>query len=101
MDLPAAGQAADLVGRHVGAGEDGDHAGRLRRGFGVHALDQRVGVRRAQEPRVGLARQVDVVGVAAAAGQEPFVLDPLDGGADAGLAHRSILAWPLRRRGST
>src|SRR5262249_13291099 len=47
-----------------------------------------VRVHRAQDDGVCLARDVDVVEVAAAAAQEPDVLDPLDALSDAVLAHQ-------------
>ena len=73
MDHPAADQAADLVGRDVVAGEHRD----ARPGVaGAAAVSMRliVGmrVRRAQEIGVGLARPVDVVDVAALAGDETW-----------------------------
>src|SRR5690606_16119397 len=88
-DQPAAGQAADLVGLEVFAGEYRQHAGRRQCGTGVDAADAGVGVRRAQEIGIGLAVEADVVGVAALAAQEALILAPLDGFADTGLVHAS------------
>ena len=50
--------------------------------------DARVRGRRAQHVAMGLARQVDVVGVAALAGDQPLVLDPAHRLPDPELAHR-------------
>ena len=79
--LPAAGDAAGVL--EVGRGEDADDAGHGRGGLGVDPIDPRVRRVRAQEVHVGLPAHVDVVGVAARAGQEPRVLAPADGRADA------------------
>ena len=66
VDLPAARQPADIVGRHVGAGEHRHHARRLRRRRGVDAVDLRMRPIRAADERMELAGPVDVVGVVAA-----------------------------------
>jgi adhesin HecA-like repeat protein len=78
LDEPAAGQAALLVGRVVGAGEDGDHARRALRLRRVDLLDVRAGMGRAQDIGVGLTRPVNVVGVGAAAGEEAEIFLALD-----------------------
>ena len=89
LDQPAADQVAQPVGLDVLAGEHGQHAGHgLGRGL-VDAADPRMGVRAAHEVGVGLAVLVDVVGVAALAGDEALVLLADDRGADALLSHRS------------
>ncbi len=62
------------VGHGVLAGEDGDHPRRGQRRRGVDAPDPRVGVRRADEARVGLAGKIDVVTVAPRAHEEARVL---------------------------
>ena len=96
MDHPAADEPADLVGREVVAREDGDHArhdhGRSR----VDGPDRRVGMRRAEEIRVGLARSVEVVDVASLAGDETLILFPADGCADPCCGHEFLpcLRWP-------
>ncbi len=68
--------------RGLGPGEDGEHARHRLRVAHVDALDERVGVRRADERRIGLTRQGDVVAVAAAAGDQAAVLRAADGPAD-------------------
>ena len=65
VDLPAAGQAADAVGRHVGAGIDRDHAGGGLGGCRVDCSEARVRAVGAADDRVELAGPVDVVGVVA------------------------------------
>ena len=52
---------------------------------GVDALDARMGVRRHHHDAVALARQGDIVDIAAAPGDEALVLDPADRLADAEL----------------
>ena len=84
MDHPAADQPADLVGGQILAGEDRHHPRHGRRGGLVDAVDRGMGVRRAEEVGVGLARTVDVVGVAALADEVAAVLAPLHGRADPG-----------------
>ncbi len=83
-DQPAAGQAVDLVGRHVGAREHADDAGRGPGRVGGHGAHTRMRVRRAHEHRMGLGGQRDVVGVLARAREEAVVLLALDGLADVG-----------------
>ena len=79
-------QVAEAVGREIGAGEHREHAGRAERRGGVDAADARVRVGRAHHHRVGLARQVHVVGVAAEPLDQARVLEARDG-----LAHREFL----------
>ena len=64
------------LGQHVGAGQDQQHAGHLQRGRGVDRHDAGVRVRRAQHEAAGLVGQGEVVRVAAAAGQQPRILEP-------------------------
>ena len=73
VDHPAADQIADLVVDDLLAGQHGDHARHLLAGGGVDALDLGVGVRAADELRIGHAVQADVVDVAALAGDETLV----------------------------
>ena len=82
VDLPAAGQAAFLVGGVVGAGENGDDAGGLLGLALVDLLDGGVGMRRAHDVGVDLPRPVDVVRVVAAAGEEAEVFLAFDGRPD-------------------
>ncbi len=88
VDLPAARQAADVVGRHVGAGIDRDHAWRLRRRRCVDAVDLRMRPVRATDIGIKLAGPVDVVGVVAAAAEEAHVLLAADGGSNSLERHR-------------
>jgi hypothetical protein len=61
---------AQIVLGNIVAGEHRQYAGRLNAALGVDPLIFGVRVGRADEVGVGLARQVDVVGVAALAGDE-------------------------------
>src|SRR5262249_37656185 len=85
LDHPAADQAADLGVGRILAGEDRHHARHAGRGRGVDALDLRVGMRRAQEVRVGRARKRQGVAITARPGEEALVFLPLDPGANSGL----------------
>ncbi len=101
VNLPAAGEAADTVRGHVRAGQNGDYPIGFF-GLGrVDPVDGGVGMRRAQNPGMALPGTVDVVGVVAVAGQEPLILDPLDGRADARAGHRATPSGLGRRRGWT
>ncbi len=73
--LPAAGQTAHPL--EIGAGEDLHHPRHRRRGGRVERRDRSVCHVRAQEMHVGLAVDVDVVGVVPGPRQEPHVLAPL------------------------
>ena len=81
---------ADLVGDRIRAGEHRDDAGRRERGGGVNLVDCGVRVGRAHEIGVGLARTIDVVDVAAPAGDKTKILFALDGCADAGRVHATL-----------
>ena len=96
MDHPAADEAADLVGCEVVAREDGDHARHDHRRSRVDGPDRGVGMRRAKEICVGLARSVEVVDVASLAGDETLILFPADGCADPCCGHEILpcLLWP-------
>ena len=48
-------------------------------------------VRRAQDEGAGLSLDAEIVGIAAAAGQKPMILDSLDRLPDAELAHVQTL----------
>ena len=87
MDHPAANQAAHLVGGDVVAGEDCKHALHLAGGGGVNPVDRGVGVGGADEEGMGLPMTIDVVGVAALAGDEAEIFLAEDGCANACLAH--------------
>src|SRR5207247_11433099 len=102
-DQPAAGQTADAIGGHVGAGVDRDDSGRRFCGAGIDAADAGVGVRASEDEGVELARPVDVVGIGALAGQEALVVAPPDRCADRSICHRRYSAatpWGLGGGGS-
>ena len=65
--------ALEPVGERVLAGQHREHAGHGARRGDVDRTDQRMGMRRAHRGAVGLARQIDVVAVIAAAGDEARV----------------------------
>ena len=62
------------VARQVGGGIDREHARHGARGLGVDPADHAMADLAADDHRMGLVRQADVVGVAALAPQEPGVL---------------------------
>src|SRR5690349_6677970 len=68
---PAAGEAADIVLRHIRAGKDGDDARRGRRGARIDAAKPGASMWAPQDIGVELPGPVDVVGVSALSGQEP------------------------------
>ena len=105
---PPAGQAiGQRVVGDVGAGEDGHHAGHRGRGRGVDGQDPGVGVWAAQDRQVGHARHLDVVEIAALAGDEALVLPPLERSAHDLLGRhgvvppRSLRRWWRRRRAAS
>ena len=71
--------------------------GGLQRRRGVEAADPRVGVDRADDDRVRLPGEVHVVEVAAAALQQPAVLEAGHGLSDAELSHHHT---PVMESGS-
>jgi hypothetical protein len=73
MDHPAADEISDLVVDELLAGQHIDHAWHLHGGCDVDAFDFCVGVRAADERRIGHAVKADVVGVFALAGDETLV----------------------------
>ena len=79
LEVGRARQRLHAVALEVGAGDDRDHAGQRGGGARVDRGDRRVRVRRAQEHDDRLAGRGDVVGEAAAAGEERVVLDALHG----------------------
>ena len=83
---------ADPVGGEGVTGEHRDNAGGGLGRILVYAIDRRVRVRRADEVSVSLAGPVDVVGIAARAGEKPVVLRTLHRGADACLRHGLTLS---------
>jgi hypothetical protein len=82
MDHPAADEAADLIGREIIPCEDGDHAWHDPGRACIDGPDCGMGVWRAEEICIGLARSVEVVDVASLAGDETLILFPADGCAD-------------------
>src|SRR6185437_4486308 len=86
------GQGGDAPGRQVGAGEHRDDARARLRGGRVDFGEPGASVGRAGEHRVGLARGGEVVGVAAAAGDEADVLAAADGLTDHAV-HRGVLSY--------
>ena len=82
-------QRAEPVGLDVGAGEHGEHAVGGLGLAGVDPFDAGMGVRRHDHDAVALMRQVEVVDIAAAAGDEARILDPRHGLADAEFLHAS------------
>lgn len=86
-DGPAADQVADLVVDELLAGEHRDHARHLQRGGRVDPLHLGVRVRAADEIGMGHARKLDVVDVAALAGNETLVFLAHDSRADAFNTH--------------
>ena len=83
-DQPAARQAANLGVCHVLANQYIDHAGCGLCGLDVDALDACMRMRRTHKHCVGLAGDVDVVGVLAAAGEKAIVFFATDRCADIG-----------------
>ena len=81
------GHAGELVGGDVGAGEDGEHAGRRLRLGNVDLLDAGVGMRRQHVDAEGHAGQHNVVDVAALANEEALVLDSAHRLSDSELGH--------------
>jgi len=61
------------IGREIRAGEHGDDAGRGQGGRRIDRTDSGMRMRRTQNGRVSLAGQVDIIEVAAAAGEQPQI----------------------------
>jgi hypothetical protein len=72
-----------MVGGHVGAAENGDHARSRRRPRSIDLAYDRVRVRRTNDRAVQFARNDDVGDEAPAAAQKPCILDAPDRCADA------------------
>jgi hypothetical protein len=83
FDRPQRRHRADLVGCHVGAGQHRHHARKRCRPRGVDAPDMGMGVRRAHQHAMQLARQHQVGDEAALPAQELGVLDAQHCRADA------------------
>ena len=63
----------DAIRQQIGMGVHRHHARQSARGTRVDAHDAGMGVRRAQNIAAGLARQVEIVAVAAASGDQPQI----------------------------
>ena len=81
------GEAAELLGDRVGAGEHAEHARRRLRLGDVDALDAGMRVRRQHRYAVAQAGQADVVDVAPWPVQEALILHPPYRLSDAELGH--------------
>ena len=90
VNHPAADQPADLVGGEIVTGKNAMHARHFARHAGVDFLECGVGVRRAQEIRVGLAMTIDIIGILALAGDVADVFLAFDRRADACRGHVSL-----------
>jgi len=90
LDRRHAHRKAELGGGDIGAGIDGENARRLARRGGVDPLDRGMGVRRAQEGGVDLARAGEVIDVMAGTGDEPDILLAADRLADSELSHSQV-----------
>ena len=88
-----AGQRRQAVGRRVMPGQHRQHARGRRRPRRFEAADAGVGVWAAQDDAMGLARQVDIVGEAARAGDEAHIFLAPHRLADAVLLH----GWTFQR----
>jgi hypothetical protein len=82
-----AGQTAEPLGSQLRPGQHREHAGGGARRGRVDGPDARMGMRRAQHVAVGLPVEVDVVGIAAGAGDEAAVFLAPHRPAHAELAH--------------
>ena len=71
----------------VRAGDHREHAGRRSRGLDVDRPDPGVGLGRAHDAAIDLALEIDIVGVAPRAGNEPLILDPAHRLTDPELRH--------------
>jgi hypothetical protein len=85
-------QIAEAVGGDIGARQDRQHTRRCDRRARVDRRNARMGMRRAHEHGVHLARQVNVVGIAAEPAQEPPILHAAHGLADGELLDADRLA---------
>jgi hypothetical protein len=80
-------QAGNARLAQVGPREDRQHTRCGCRGSGVDAADAGMGMGRAQHEAVRQIRQVDVISVAAPAGDQALILDPADRLTDPELCH--------------
>jgi hypothetical protein len=89
------GEAAELVGRRIGAGEHREHAGRGLGLGGVDALDAGVRVRRQHGDPVAHAGQGNVIDVAPEPLQEALVFHAPHSLSDAELGHVRLPLFPV------
>src|SRR5579859_5882647 len=85
-------QRAEPIFADFDGSQHREHAGRRLGRRRLKPADQRMSMRRADENRMGLAGQIEIVAVAAASGDEPQILPPPYRLTDAGLAD----AWAIR-----
>jgi hypothetical protein len=78
------GDRLEPVSQEIAPREHGEHVRRRHRGRDIDCLDARMGMGRTHHHGVGLSGQVDVVGVAAVAGDEAEILLAADWLSDAG-----------------
>ena len=97
-----AGHVAETVGAHVLSRSDEQHARHAPRRSRIDAFDMRMRHRRAQHESLRHPRQHHVVGIAALPGDEPQILMPPHGLADAefhavssDLQHLNIVSYPI------
>ena len=87
--LPAAGHPAHFG--EIRAGENLQHAGHVFGGRGIDPGQPPMGHIRAQEKHMGLAAQVDVIGIAPRPGEKAHILPPFAAGPNA--ARRFKILW--------
>ena len=83
LERQTAGERSIIGRREVGPGPHPEHAGHGFGGRGIDAADDAMGVAGADDPGIGLARQVEVVGVFALATHQRVVFLAADGLPDA------------------
>ena len=90
------GQIVEAGGFHIRRSEHRQHAGRGFGRRGVERLDPGVRMRRAQHHAMHQAGQLDVVGIAAAALDQPRILETRHALTDCEFAHGNVLPVDLR-----
>ena len=83
LQRQAAGEGSVIGGGEIGSGPDPEHAGHRPGGRGVDAADDAVGMAGTHHPGVGLAGQVEIVGVFALAAHQRVVFLAADRLSDA------------------
>jgi hypothetical protein len=74
----SAGNAAQIVGREIGRGQDQAHTLDGGGGFNIDTCDARICMRAPENDGVQLAGQIDVVGIATATDQQPLIFHALE-----------------------